>query len=65
VGWQGSVAWDIYLFYAPDKKWTNEPPIPEYWMHQLTDSWATKDKYRTGNDLKDELFNSMQKLLKD
>jgi hypothetical protein len=32
-------------------------------MHQLTDDWATKDKYRTGEHLKTELFISMKKLL--
>jgi hypothetical protein len=31
-------------------------------MHQLTDGWASRDKYRTGDDLKNELFISMQKL---
>jgi len=32
-------------------------------MHKLTDDWATKEMYRTGDDLKDELSASMQKLL--
>ena len=63
VGWAGNVAWDIYLFYRPFAEWTEIPPRPEYWMHQLTDGWATMDKYRTGNDLKNELFISMEKLL--
>ena len=63
VGWAGNVAWDIYLFYMPFVEWTETPPKPVYWMHQLTDGWATKDKYRTGDDLKNELFISMEKLL--
>ena len=63
VGWNGNVAWDIYLFYAPYSEWTVKPPSPSYWMHQLTDNWATKEKYRTGEDLKYELLVSIQKLL--
>jgi len=32
-------------------------------MHQLTDGWATKDNYRTGDDLKNELLISMEKVI--
>jgi hypothetical protein len=39
------------------------PPKPIYWMHQLTDGWATKDNYRTGDDLKNELLISMEKVI--
>ncbi len=63
VGWAGNIAWDIYLFYRPFVEWTETPPKPLCWMHQLTDGWATKDKYRTGEDLKNELLISMEKLL--
>jgi len=63
VEWTGNVAWDIYLFYEPYTDWTDMPPKPKYWMHQLTDDWAQNDKYRTGSDLKNELFVSMKKLL--
>jgi hypothetical protein len=65
VGWAGKVAWDIYLFYEPFIEWREKPPNPQFWMHQLTDDWATKDTYRTGDDLKNELFLSMEKLLSD
>ena len=63
VGWAGNIAWDIYLFFSPFSAWSDTPPKPMYWMHQLTDDWATKDKYRTGDILKNELFISMKKLL--
>jgi NADH:ubiquinone oxidoreductase subunit len=62
LGWAGKVAWDIYLFYKPFVEWTNTPPRPEYWMHQLTDEWSTKEKYRTGGDLINELFISMENM---
>ena len=63
VGWAGKVAWDIYLFYSPFVEWTETLPKPLFWMHQLTDGWATKDRYHTGEDLKNELLISMEKLL--
>jgi hypothetical protein len=63
ANWAGHVAWDIYLFYKPFVKWAKTPPNPIYWMHQLIDDWATKGKYRTGEDLKNELSISMEKLL--
>ena len=28
-------AWDVYLLYAPGVTWTDEPPRPTFWMHQL------------------------------
>ena len=30
------IAWDIYLLYGADAQWTDQPPPPDYWMHQLT-----------------------------
>jgi hypothetical protein len=50
-------------FFEPFTEWTEKPPKHLFWMHQLTDDWATKDNYRTGDDLKNELFISMKKLL--
>ena len=63
VGWQGHVAWDIYLFYGPTVKWTKAPPKTDYWMHQLSDDWAKNDRFRTGEELKKELSVSMATLM--
>jgi hypothetical protein len=63
VGWAGNIAWDIYLFYEPDTEWTDQPPQPLCWMHQLSDAWAKNDRYKTGIDLKNELHASVKKLL--
>lgn len=31
------IAWDVYLIYGTDARWREqEPPMPEFWMHQLT-----------------------------
>ncbi len=29
------VAWDVYLLYGSEADWQEEPPQPDYWMHQL------------------------------
>lgn len=63
LGWTGSVAWDVYLFYKPGVEWTGAPPPPICWMHQLKDRWAQKAHFRTGDDLVNELQNAMTKLL--
>ena len=31
----GYVAWDVYMVFNKDAKWTTGPPAPDYWMHQL------------------------------
>ena len=62
LGWQGRVAWDIYLFYTAGSKWNETPPAPVDWMHQLTDPWANPDRLRTGDDLVNELFATMEKM---
>lgn len=28
-------AWDVYYIYNRDAEWKTEPPVPEYFMHQL------------------------------
>ncbi|HXW06792.1 MAG TPA: hypothetical protein VD833_16270, partial [Vicinamibacterales bacterium] len=29
-------AWDIFLLYRPGVRWESaQPPVPDYWMHQL------------------------------
>jgi len=63
LGWQGRVAWDIYLFYTAGSQWDETPPAPVDWMHQLTDPWADPDRLRIGEDLVRELAASMKKLM--
>jgi hypothetical protein len=61
--WEGRIAWDIYLYYAPDQKWTDQPPAPFYYAHQLTNAWANRDHYRVAADLTEELRMSMEKMI--
>lgn len=35
-------AWDVYLLYGPDAEWQQQPPEPEFWMHQLEDVYPAK-----------------------
>ena len=28
-------AWDVYLLFASDAEWKDQPPAPNFWMHQL------------------------------
>ena len=28
-------AWDVYLLYPPGVEWTDDPPKPHFFMHQL------------------------------
>jgi hypothetical protein len=32
---KGQVAWDVYLLFNKDAEWKDQPPGPDYWMHQL------------------------------
>jgi hypothetical protein len=63
VGWEGKMAWDIYLFYSPDIEWTDIPPKPVCWMHQVSADWARNGHYHTGDELKRELTGSLKMLL--
>ena len=59
LGWNGQVAWDIYLFYQSGAEWNETPPQPIHWMHQLKDKWANKAHFCTGDDLVNELYKAM------
>ncbi len=57
-------AWDVYLFYEPGKEWMGLPPLPDEYMHQLSESeWADQAHYRTGDDLVDRLRKVMNSLV--
>jgi hypothetical protein len=59
----GQVAWDFYLFYEKNALWTDDPPAPMDWMHQLRDNqWADSMRYHSGDDLVAELYNAMKEL---
>ena len=63
LGWDGTdFAWDIYLFYDRDAVWSDHPPEPFVFMHQLTDR-GDQEGYHTGEDLAAKLRETMAKLI--
>jgi hypothetical protein len=30
------IAWDVYLLYGANARWEDKPPVPDFWMHQLS-----------------------------
>ena len=63
LGAEDRVAWDMYLFYPPDSKWTDEPPAPPDWVHQLGGGWADHSRYHRGADLVRQLRRIKQELI--
>jgi hypothetical protein len=62
LGSEDAIAWDTYLFYASGSEWTDGPPAPIDWMHQLPSSWADPARFHTGDDLVEELHKAMKRL---
>jgi hypothetical protein len=60
LGWEGQIAWDIYLFYDKDGRWTEGPPAPLDFMHQCP--WEPAH-FRTGDALVLGLREAMQQML--
>ena len=59
------VAWDIYLFFNEDATWTDRPPEPIEWVHQLEgSSWADPGRLYQGNALSDRFREIMESLNK-
>lgn len=63
LGYKGRVAWDIYLFYAPGEKWILHSPEPAGWMHQISEDWANRKHFFTGDDLMKKLYDTARRLL--
>jgi hypothetical protein len=62
-GAEGEVAWDVYLFYEAGSQWIEDPPTPVHWAHQLArSSWADPARYRTGDDLVQELYQAAKEV---
>ena len=53
-------AWDIYFFYKKGQAWTNGPPEPTEWMHQLGGGdRADASKFHSGAGLVEHLHEAM------
>ena len=40
---QRTLAWDVYLLFDGEATWTDQPPVPTDWMHQLAEDGRTLD----------------------
>jgi hypothetical protein len=53
------IAWDVYLLYGAETAWQDDPPPPDFWMHQL--GGVTKaprfDEPMFTNKLKEMLYD--------
>ena len=57
------LAWDIYMFYGTEVKWTEEsPPVPATHMYQLGGSEGTLPRNIRGKALVKELNVTMEKM---
>lgn len=61
LGYKDRVAWDIYLFYTAGAEWSETPPAPTAWTHQLSETWIDRGHYHKGDDLVRELSRTMEK----
>lgn len=32
---EGQPAWDVYFVFNRDAEWLSQPPVPDFWLHQL------------------------------
>ena len=61
-------AWDVYFIFGRQAKWTNSPPKPDFWMHQLggpkraTCSMAKSSAKRSSVDFPDSAQSSAKPL---
>jgi hypothetical protein len=35
LGLEGALSWDTYFLYDHKARWTDQPTVPSFWMHQL------------------------------
>jgi len=63
LGAPGKVAWDVYLFFVAGAEWTEQPPAPTHWVHQLGDLWADPTRHYFGDQLEPELRRLLKSLL--
>ncbi len=64
LGGSGKVAWDIYLLYSPTSRWSDAPPQPFDWAHQLDErEFVDPSRYRSGAMLDAKLREWMEKLV--
>ncbi len=59
LGLTAEPAWDVYLIYPPGRTWSDKPPAPEFFMHQLVGRLA-EDRLLDGAALAVEIRKLLQ-----
>lgn len=55
-------AWDVYLFYDQEAEWSDEPPMPVEWYHQLSGGQRADPSRFAGGVVGEKLHEAMHKL---
>lgn len=55
-------AWDVYLFYGKDAEWSDAPPEPIEWCHQLGGGKRADPARYAGGKIAPTLFQIMHRL---
>ena len=64
IGWDDTLAWDIYLFYKAGVIWSQHAPVPAAYMHQLGKKNRTDPKhFCKGEDLVNKLSETAERLI--
>jgi hypothetical protein len=63
IGLQGSPAWDVFLLFAPGKKWESAPPAIDSFMHNLSShEELPRDRHLNGTQLAREVMALLAKV---
>jgi hypothetical protein len=52
-------AWDVYLLFDRNAEWKGEPPVPNYWMHQLRG--VSPERRLNGDTLANEIKRTLER----
>lgn len=55
-------AWDVYLFYDREAAWSDGPPLPVEWCHQLSGEHRADPSRYAGGIVGEKLHEAMHEL---
>ncbi len=63
IGWDDTLAWDIYLFYKAGVTWSQCAPVPAAYLHQLSKNRTDPEHFYKGEDLVKKLSETAERLI--
>ena len=63
IGWDDTLAWDIYLFYKAGVAWGQRAPVPVAYLHQLSKNRTDPEHFYKGEDLVKKLSETAERLI--